>query len=83
MDDGICMNILQGHTVSISLVISPDGKSLFSGSDDATIRVWKVDYEICMNILKGHQSMIFSLAISPDGQSLFSSSKDNTIKVWR
>jgi WD40 repeat protein len=37
---------LQGHTASVSSVaFSPDGATLASGSDDATIRRWDVAWQ--------------------------------------
>ncbi|MGB3640107.1 MAG: WD40 repeat domain-containing protein, partial [Rivularia sp. (in: cyanobacteria)] len=35
---------LSGHSAKVnSLVFSPDGKTLFSGSDDKSIKIWQCE----------------------------------------
>lgn len=59
-----------------SIAVSPDGKTLVSGSYDKTIIVWPDQ------ILESHSDVVFSVAISPDGQTVISGSRDKEIKVW-
>jgi WD40 repeat protein len=74
---------LTGHTDYVrSVLISPDGKTLFSGSDDKTIEIWELSSGKLIRTLTGHTHFVYSLAISPDGKTLFSASGDNTIKIW-
>ena len=74
---------LRGHTDSVSsLALSGDGKRLFSGSVDKTIKVWDLEAGKESLTLRGHTAYVTSLALSGDGKRLFSGSEDNTIKVW-
>ncbi len=70
------------HTASVSLALSGDGKRLFSGSADSTIKVWDLESGKETLTLRGHTLEVFSLALSTDGKRLFSGSGDGTIKVW-
>ena len=72
-----------GHTSLVnSVAFSPDGKTLASGSRDATIRLWDVASGREFKTLKGHLSDVDSIAFSPDGKTLASASDDKTIKLW-
>jgi WD domain, G-beta repeat len=75
---------LTGHTgVVYSVVFSPDGQLLASGSADQTIRLWKVGDGSLVRELKGHTRPVQSVAFSPDGQLLASGSNDQTVRLWK
>ncbi|AVH72605.1 nSTAND1 domain-containing NTPase [Nostoc sp. 'Lobaria pulmonaria (5183) cyanobiont'] len=77
------VNTLEGHSSSVwGVVFSPDGKTLASGSDDNTIKLWDVSTGKAIKTLTGHSSMVISVVFSPDGKTLASGSDDNTIKLW-
>jgi WD40 repeat protein len=61
---------------------SPDGKSLISGSQDKTIKIWNIDSGENTATLTGHSGAITSIAISPDGRILASASEDATVRLW-
>lgn len=74
---------LTQHSDSVwSLILSPDGKTLISGSADQTIKVWNVETGEVLNTLFGHTDVVRSLALAPDGKTLISGSGDRTIKIW-
>ncbi|MFW6357854.1 MAG: protein kinase domain-containing protein [Chroococcales cyanobacterium] len=74
---------LNGHTSFVNtIIISPDGKTLISGSADKTIKIWDIATGQELHTLTGHSSFINALAISPDGKTLISGSADKTIKIW-
>ncbi|XWK88065.1 MAG: tetratricopeptide repeat protein [Phormidium sp.] len=74
---------LKAHSDYVrTVLISPDGQILFSGSDDKTIKIWELSTGKEIRTLTGHTHYVYSLAISPDRKTLFSASGDNTIRIW-
>ena len=74
---------LSAHSDMVwSVVFSPDGQTLASGSEDETIKIWDVQTRKVIRTLSGHIGPIWSLAISPDKQTLASSSGNKTIQLW-
>jgi WD40 repeat protein/serine/threonine protein kinase len=76
---------LAGHAAKvISLAISPDGKTLASGSDDTTVRLW--DMNTCgpaaNPVLRGNAGPINEVAFSRDGRTLAAGGFDGPIELW-
>ncbi|MBW4450955.1 MAG: serine/threonine protein kinase [Spirirestis rafaelensis WJT71-NPBG6] len=77
------VHTVKGHSNSVqSVTISPDGKTLASGSSDSTIKLWNLATLQEIRTLKGHSDWVRSVSISPYGSTLASGSDDNTIKLW-
>jgi WD40 repeat protein len=73
---------LRGHDASVySVAFSPDGKTLASGSEGQTVKLWDARTGQEMATLKGHTDYVSSVAFSPDGKTLASGSWDNTVKL--
>ena len=63
-----------------SVIFSPDGQKLVSGSQYGTIRVWDAGSGLPLKTLKGHLGQVDSLAVFE--QKLASGSEDRTIRIW-
>jgi WD40 repeat protein len=78
-----------------SVAFSREGKTLASGSDDSTVKLWDAASGAVLQTLKGHSGSVRSVAFSPDGKTLAlepafsrdgktlaSGSDDSTVKLW-
>lgn len=65
----------------LSVVFSPDGKLVVSGSHDSTIKLWTKD-GVGRGLLQGHSGSINCLTFSPDSHLIASASSDKTVRVW-
>jgi WD40 repeat protein len=66
-----------------SVAFSPGGKTLASGSQDGTVRLWNVAaHRETGGPLTGHTGQVGSVAFSPDGKTLASGSQDGTVRLW-
>ncbi|KAG8795779.1 hypothetical protein FRC12_009786 [Ceratobasidium sp. 428] len=73
----------RGHIRDInSAAYSPDGRTIASGSDDKTIRVWDTATGGAVIGLKGHALGIHSVTFSYDDRLIISGSDDATIRRW-
>lgn len=71
------------HTDWVNTVVfSPDGETLASGSQDKTIQLWDVKSFSHLRTITGHEDGVNAIAFSPDGMALASASHDKTIRIW-
>jgi WD40 repeat protein/serine/threonine protein kinase len=74
---------LLGHTGPVwSVAFSPDGKTLATGSDDATLRFWDAATGRETDSLPGHNSPVLLVAFAHSGKFLLSSGGDSVLRLW-
>ncbi len=89
INNGEVIATWKGHTESVnSVAVSSDERLVISGSDDKTIKIWKLpknknisDISL-VRTLTGHTNVVDAVAIAPNNQILASGSWDQTIKIW-
>jgi WD40 repeat protein len=80
---GKLIRVFEGHKDALyALALSPDGRTLATGSYDQKIKLWDVKAGKELKTLSGHNGAVYALAFRPDGKILASASADRTVKLW-
>ena len=80
---GSQVRTFSGHTANVmSVVFSPDGKYVLTGSADKTARLWDAATGRQVRTFVGHTGWIVSVAFSPDGKYVLTGSADGTARLW-
>jgi WD40 repeat protein len=75
--------VLEGHSAGIpAITFIGDGKTLATGSQDKTIKLWSIANKKEIATLEGHTAGVQSLAAAPDGKTLASADEGGLVKVW-
>ncbi len=73
---------LDEHTAQVNSVsLSPNGRTLASGSPDGTVKLWDVAAQQSIVTLDEHTDVVRSVSFSMDG-TLASGSWDGMVKLW-
>ncbi len=74
---------LCGHSGRVwSMMYSPDGIHIVSGSFDRTVRIWDAVSGEELKVLRGHEDRVWSVAFDPSGRRIISGSYDGSVRVW-
>lgn len=65
----------------ISMAISPDSKSIVTGSFEATLRIWNAETGKLIRVMEAPANGVKSVSCSPNGRYLAAGS-DKTAKIW-
>jgi WD40 repeat protein len=65
-----------------SIALSPNGKTVVSGSEDGKVRLWDVKTGKVIQRWTGHSDSVTSVCWNADGDRVVSGSTDGTARVW-
>jgi hypothetical protein len=72
-----------GHKGAVTcLAVTPDGRSVLSGSEDRTLRLWDVESKESLRVLEGHDFPVVASAISADGKRGLSADMGPRVRLW-
>jgi WD40 repeat protein len=75
--------LLKGHNKSVNeIVVTPDGKTLISASDDTTIKGWDLKTRTEIFTLAKSAKPVSSVSVSQDMRFIVSGSSDKSISIW-
>jgi hypothetical protein len=80
--EGTVLHTLTPESQVRALAMSPDGKTLASGSDDLAVQLWDLATGKPTTKLPGHTDWLLCLAFSPDGKLLASAGYGGTVRLW-
>jgi len=73
-----------GHTNTVNSVsFSPDGKTLASGSEDKTVKIWNLENKNFQISNENEANEINEVSFSPNGQLVASIINNKEVKLWQ
>jgi hypothetical protein len=81
------LTTIKAHQEAVNaLVVTPDGKTLITGSSDLGVKLWSLSDTLSdtkiLTTLEGHKTPILALVVTPNGKILASGSEDGISKLW-
>ena len=71
------------HAVTVyAVAFSPDGKTVLTGSDDNTARLWDAASGEPLGKTMQHRHSVVAVAFSPNGKTVLTGSGDWTARLW-
>ena len=69
-----------GHTSTVSDISQAESETFISGSWDTTARIWDINSQKCLYVLKDHAYAVSTLAL--EGRRYITGSQDKKLKFW-
>lgn len=82
LSDGWGLHFLNLSSPATSLVFSPDGKLLVSGTSAGQLVLWDVTSGDQLLALPAHAAELTAVLFSPDGSTLYTASADGMLRAW-
>jgi RNA polymerase sigma factor (sigma-70 family) len=83
LETGKLIRVWDGHKERVTCVaVSPDGRSIVTGSLDRTLRLWELATGRLRHEFNAHRAYVTSVAYAPDGQRFVACSADAPGYVW-
>jgi serine/threonine protein kinase/WD40 repeat protein len=75
--------VCRGHNGEVyGVAFSRDGRTIVTGGQDATVRLWNADTGEAIAVLRGHAACIKWIDFSSDGDTFVTASDDGAINLW-
>jgi WD40 repeat protein len=79
---GALLGVWSGHEDRVNwCAFGPGGHSIYSASEDRSLRAWNLDTGES-SVMLGHTQNVSVAAFAPHSQLLISGSADDTVRVW-
>jgi WD40 repeat protein len=74
---------LRGHAGGVTaLAFARDGKTVVSGGENNSVRIWDTATHQELAQLTGHTAGVFAIAFSPNGKIIATGASDQNVKLW-